>query len=78
MAGADTHSLIADPLFTDPAHGDFTLKPGSPAFSLGFEPIPFHKIGPYADDARATWPIREAAGVRENPQWLTPVPIPEA
>lgn len=78
MAGADTHSLIADPLFTDPARGDFTLKPGSPAFSLGFEPIPFHKIGPYADDARATWPIREAAGVRENHQWLTPVPIPEA
>jgi hypothetical protein len=77
MAGADADSLVADPLFTDPARGDFTLRPESPALRLGFEPIPFDQIGPYADGARATWPIREAEGVRENPRWLTAVPIPE-
>ncbi|HPS07836.1 MAG TPA: NosD domain-containing protein, partial [Kiritimatiellia bacterium] len=73
MAGADTHSVVADPLFVDAEHGDFTLKPDSPALKLGFEPIPFREIGPYPDASRATWPIREAEGVRENPQWLESV-----
>ncbi|MCY2988731.1 MAG: right-handed parallel beta-helix repeat-containing protein [Planctomycetota bacterium] len=75
MAGADTHSVVADPLFVDPEHGDFTLQPESPALKLGFEPIPFGEIGPYQDDTRATWPLREAEGVRENPQWLESVLI---
>lgn len=74
LAGADAHSVVADPLFVDPEHGDFTLRPESPAWKLGFEPIPFGDIGPYQDDARATWPIREAEGVRENPHWLESVP----
>jgi len=42
--GMDRHSLIADPLFLDPDHDDFRLQPGSPAFQLGFEPIPIHKV----------------------------------
>lgn len=32
-------SIAADPLFTDEAAGDYTLKPGSPAFGLGIESI---------------------------------------
>jgi len=76
LAGADAHSIVADPLFVDAEHGDFTLRPESPALKLGFEPIPFQDIGPYQDAARATWPIREAEGVRENPQWLESVPGP--
>jgi parallel beta-helix repeat protein len=75
LAGADTHSVVADPLFVDAEHGNFTLKPNSPALKLGFQPIPFDKIGPYAHDARVTWPIREAEGVREHPEWLTSVPM---
>jgi len=75
MAGADTHSVVADPLFVDAEHGDFTLKAESPALKLGFEPIPFQEIGPYRDVTRATWPIKEAEGVRENPNWLESVPM---
>ena len=75
-AGADTHSVVADPLFVDAEHGDYRLRSESPALKLGFEPIPQEQIGPYKDDARATWPIREAAGVRENPQWLQSVRMP--
>jgi len=65
--GQDRHSILADPLFVDPAHDDYRLRPDSPAFKLGFKPIAMEKIGPYADPLRATWPIVEAPGVRENP-----------
>ena len=34
-----------DPLFTDPANDDYTLAEESPAYELGFKPIPTDKIG---------------------------------
>lgn len=34
-----------DPLFVDAAHGNYQLRPDSPAFALGFQRIPFEKIG---------------------------------
>lgn len=44
--GLDVGSVIADPLFANPQQGDFTLKPESPAFKLGFQAIDFSKVGP--------------------------------
>jgi len=38
--GYDSHSVIADPLFVDPAGGDYRLRADSPALELGFKPIP--------------------------------------
>jgi hypothetical protein len=38
-AGQDEGSIVADPLFRDPARGDFTLVADSPALPLGFEPL---------------------------------------
>ncbi|GMV97089.1 MAG: hypothetical protein AMXMBFR83_14480 [Phycisphaerae bacterium] len=43
--GHDRNSIIADPLFVDPARGDFALKPDSPALKLGFKPIDTSRIG---------------------------------
>lgn len=43
--GQDVHSLIADPLFRNPAEGDFSLRPESPAFKLGFRPIDLRTVG---------------------------------
>ena len=34
-----------DPLFVDPANGNFRLKPDSAAYRQGFQPIPFDTIG---------------------------------
>ena len=63
--GFERHSVVADPRFRNAAKDDYRLKRNSPAFALGFKPIPVDKIGPYKDELRATWPIREAIGARE-------------
>lgn len=62
----DRNSIVADPLFVNPDKDDYRLKSDSPAFKLGFKPIPFDKIGPYADECRATWPIVEDSIVHES------------
>ena len=41
----------------DPAQAkDFALRRDSPAWKLGFQPIPFDEIGLYRDELRATLP----------------------
>ncbi|MCK5805763.1 MAG: right-handed parallel beta-helix repeat-containing protein, partial [Lentisphaeria bacterium] len=55
--GYDRNSVIADPLFVAPGKDDFRLREESPAFALGFKPIPVEKIGLYASDERASWPV---------------------
>lgn len=65
--GFDTHSVVADPLFVNAADGDYRLKRNSPAFKLGFKPIPIAQIGPYKDALRATWPIVQAEDAPGGP-----------
>jgi parallel beta-helix repeat protein len=45
VAGFDRNSLIADPQFVAPKKEDFRLQHNSPAFQLGFQPIPVELIG---------------------------------
>jgi len=44
-SGFDKHSIIANPLFVDSDSDDYSLKPDSPAFKLGFKPIDISKVG---------------------------------
>lgn len=57
--GFDRNSVIADPLFVDPVRDNYTLRPDSPAFQLGFEPIDTGTVGLLRDRCRC--PIRPAA-----------------
>ena len=43
--GIDEHSLAADPMFVDPANGDFRLQPESPALKLGIKSLDLTKVG---------------------------------
>ena len=47
--GHDGNSIVADPLFVDAAKRNFTLRPESPAFKLGFRNIDLSTVGPVDD-----------------------------
>jgi hypothetical protein len=49
VGGRELGSVIADPLFVNPAQHDFRLQPGSPARQIGFQPFDFSQAGVYGD-----------------------------
>jgi hypothetical protein len=63
--------LDADPHFVDATRHNYQLRADSPAWKIGFQPIPVERIGLYASPDRASWPV--AHEVRPRPE-----PAPEA
>ena len=55
------HNVIlnVDPGFVDPVNNDYRLQKDSPAFKLGFTPIPIDRIGPYRDEYRIHMPEKK-------------------
>ena len=49
--GNDVRSVLADPQFKDPAHGDWSLAADSPALKLGFQPFDWKTAGVTGDDS---------------------------
>ncbi|MEO7100594.1 MAG: PDZ domain-containing protein [Luteolibacter sp.] len=45
QSGRDSHSIVGDAGFVDPAHGDYQVKNGSPALKLGFVNFPMNRFG---------------------------------
>ena len=45
LSKQDANSIKADAMFVDPAGGDYTVKSGSPALSLGFKNFPMNEFG---------------------------------
>jgi PDZ domain len=43
--GWDEHSVLGDPMYVDPASGDFRVKESSPALKLGFKNFPMDQFG---------------------------------
>jgi hypothetical protein len=44
--GQDTESVVADPLFANAANYDFTVRPESPVWKLGWKKIDLSTVGP--------------------------------
>ena len=56
---AQTNNLVdQDPLFEDKPPKSFRLRAASPAYAIGFKPIPFEEIGLYKDEYRREVPAR--------------------
>jgi len=43
--GCDENSIVGDPMFIDPANGDFRVKENSPAIKLGFKNFAMNSFG---------------------------------
>lgn len=78
--GCDTQSIFGDPMFVDPAKGDYRVKEGSPAFNLGFKNFPMDQFGVQKPDLKAIartpafptpYAAQEPAEVTQEPavQW---------
>ena len=57
--GADAHSVSGDPMFMDPARGDYRVADDSPALAIGFKNVNGRSLQAVADLLAAT---NEAAG----------------
>ena len=64
--GHDARSVVADPLFVDAAHSDYTLRDGSPALARGFERLRLEAAGPDWEAPEAAAPPQSAAGLDEK------------
>jgi hypothetical protein len=49
----DKHSIVGDPGFLDPTHGDFRVRQDSPALRLGFQGFPMDEFGVVSPRLRA-------------------------
>ncbi|MEW6356678.1 MAG: right-handed parallel beta-helix repeat-containing protein [Planctomycetota bacterium] len=63
--GRDQGSIVADPMFVNPAKRDYRLKPTSPAFKLDFKAIDLSTVGNYKSPDRRTWPRPEMPVARD-------------
>lgn len=73
--GHEVGSVVADPLFVDPARGDYRLRPESPALALGFRPFDPREAGVYGDPAWIAKAASEVYPPLELPPERPPVPV---
>jgi len=62
----ENNLVDVDPLFVGAKAGNYQLRDDSPAWKSGFQRIPVEKIGLYASEDRASWPVKHE--VRPKPQ----------
>jgi hypothetical protein len=65
--GCDAHSLTGDPMFVDPAHGDYRVKEGSPALRLGFKNFPMDQFGVTSPRLKAVARVPDFPNIETSP-----------
>ncbi len=71
-SSADAHSVAGDPLFINPAEGDYRVHPGSPALALGFENFPMDCFGVKKSTLRAIARTPALPGLVGKPSDVAP------
>ncbi|MCP4455333.1 MAG: DUF5123 domain-containing protein [Planctomycetes bacterium] len=64
--GWDLNSIVADPLFVDPASGDFRVKQGSLAFKIGFKNFRMDQFGVKKASLKAVAKTPEIPGLGDT------------
>ena len=70
LALATTHAFAGDPMFVDPANGNFRLRDASPLINQGLAPLPYYPLG--GADLDGNLRVRFGAtdpGPYENQTW---------
>ncbi len=61
-----------DPHFVDREGGNYRLRDDSPAYKIGFKPLPIEQMGLYESELRASWPVKSDV----RPMAKPPAPAP--
>jgi hypothetical protein len=69
--GADTHSVVGNPQFANPASGDFTVTNAALANQIGFKNFPMDRFGVQKPALKAIAETPEMPQVKINGQLLT-------
>lgn len=72
----DAHSIVADPRFLDPASGDFRVREGSLALTLGFRNFPMDTFGVRSPRLRALAKAPVLPVVKIQPDLAKPAETP--
>jgi hypothetical protein len=64
----ENNLLDTDPHLVNTNRLDFRLRKDSPAWAIGFKPIPMEKAGLYKDPLRASWPVAHPADPAPSPE----------
>jgi len=75
----DKNSIVGDPMFVDPASGDYSLKEGSPALKMGFKNFPMDRFGVQKASLKSVartpeFPMPQVGGKPPSPRPSTPPP----
>ena len=77
--GQFANTIVTDPLFIDPANGEFSFRSDSPAPALGIKPLSIKEVGPRFEQTRpasfAEW--RAAFPIPPEPMASSLLSIPE-
>ncbi|MBC8325074.1 MAG: PDZ domain-containing protein [Verrucomicrobia subdivision 3 bacterium] len=73
--GWDSNSVMGEPMYVDPANGDFRVKDGSPALKLGFKNFPMDQFGVKKPTLKAIAKTPEIPSLEQSKPLGSPVNV---